>query len=121
MQKLLTNLCKKFQHICVSLHVNFNDSLTNGVVSFEQLGPELYWLILDLKLHQALGYQPIHSQMKVITSRMQQEKKLISLKGLFVCVPGQTFKMQLMLSRLAPVVFVLYLFLSFSTLFFFLS
>ena len=29
---------KKFQHICVSL-VNFNESLTNDIVSFEQLGP----------------------------------------------------------------------------------
>ena len=33
---------KKFQHICVSLDVNFNESLTNDVVSFEQLGPEMY-------------------------------------------------------------------------------
>ena len=32
---------KKFQHICVSLNVNFNESLTNDVVSFEQLGPDL--------------------------------------------------------------------------------
>ena len=32
---------KKFQHICVSLDVNFNESLTNDVVSFEQLGPDL--------------------------------------------------------------------------------
>ena len=31
---------KKFQNICVSLDVNFNESLTNDVVSFEQLGPE---------------------------------------------------------------------------------
>ena len=30
---------KKFQHICVSLDVTFNESLTNDVVSFEQLGP----------------------------------------------------------------------------------
>ena len=30
---------KKFQHICVSLDVNFNESLTKDVVSFEQLGP----------------------------------------------------------------------------------
>ena len=29
----------KIQHICVSLDVNFNESLTNDVVSFEQLGP----------------------------------------------------------------------------------
>ena len=30
---------KHFQHICVSLDVNFNESLNNDVVSFEQLGP----------------------------------------------------------------------------------
>ena len=30
---------KKFQHISVSLDLNFNESLTNHVVSFEQLGP----------------------------------------------------------------------------------
>ena len=33
---------KKFQHICVSLDVNFNKSLTNDIVSFEQLGPGLW-------------------------------------------------------------------------------
>ena len=31
--------CKKFQHICISFNVNFNESLTNDIVSFEQLGP----------------------------------------------------------------------------------
>ena len=31
---------KKFRHICISLDLNFNESLTNDVVSFEQLGPE---------------------------------------------------------------------------------
>ena len=31
---------KKFPHICVSLDVNLNESLTNDVVSFEQLGPD---------------------------------------------------------------------------------
>ena len=30
--------------ICVSLDVNFNESLTNDVVSFEQLGPVLPYL-----------------------------------------------------------------------------
>ena len=30
---------KKFQHIRVSLDLNFNESLTNDTVSFEQLGP----------------------------------------------------------------------------------
>ena len=33
---------ENFQHICVSLDVNFNESLTNDIVSFEQLGPDLY-------------------------------------------------------------------------------
>ena len=33
---------KKFQYICVSLDVNFNESLTNDIVSFEQLGPGLH-------------------------------------------------------------------------------
>ena len=39
---------KKFQHICVSLNVNFNESLTNDVVSFKQLGPGFFfvWLLL---------------------------------------------------------------------------
>ena len=33
---------KKFQHICVSLDVNFNESLTNDIVSFEQPGPAMF-------------------------------------------------------------------------------
>ena len=40
---------KKFQHICVSLDVNFNELLTNNVVSFEQLGP-------DGKVHEHSAY-----------------------------------------------------------------
>ena len=36
---------KKFQHICVSLDVNFNKSLTNDIVSFEQLGSG--WVLCD--------------------------------------------------------------------------
>ena len=39
LQKLLTFFSKKFQHICISLNINFNVLLTNNVVSFEQLGP----------------------------------------------------------------------------------
>ena len=31
---------KKLQHICLSLDVNFNESLTNDIISFEQLGPD---------------------------------------------------------------------------------
>ena len=51
MQKLLTFFSKKFQHICVSLNVNFNESLNNDVVSFEQLGPEVFFFFyLDVRL-----------------------------------------------------------------------
>ena len=39
LQKLLTFFSKKYQNICVSLDLNFNESLTNDIVSFEQLGP----------------------------------------------------------------------------------
>ena len=42
LQKLLIFLQQKIQHICISLNVNFNESLTNDIVSFEQLGPDLY-------------------------------------------------------------------------------
>ena len=41
LQKLLTFFSKKFQHICISLDENFNESLTNDIVSFEQLGPDV--------------------------------------------------------------------------------
>ena len=40
---------KKFQHIYVSLNVNFNESLTNDIVSFEQLGPGLSVQEMKLK------------------------------------------------------------------------
>ena len=39
---------KKFWHICLSLNVNFNESLTNDVVSFEQLGPDFRRDLIDL-------------------------------------------------------------------------
>ena len=46
---------KKCRHICVSLDVNFNESLTNDVVSFEQLGPGLLFTsfrrVLDKPSH----------------------------------------------------------------------
>ena len=49
LQKLLTFFsAEKNQHICVSLNVNFNESLTNDIVSFEQLGPGL------------CSYHPVH-------------------------------------------------------------
>ena len=44
---------KTFQHICVSLDVNFNESLTNDIVSFEQLGLDvldMVWVCMWFKL-----------------------------------------------------------------------
>ena len=46
-QKLLTFFQQKISHICISLDVNFNESLTNYVVSFEQLGSDF---LDDIKL-----------------------------------------------------------------------
>ena len=41
---------KKFQHICVSLDVNFNESLTKDVVSFEQVGPNhLFFIFVNTR------------------------------------------------------------------------
>ena len=39
MQKLLTFFQQKYQHICIFNDQSFNDTLTNDIVSFEQLGP----------------------------------------------------------------------------------
>ena len=51
---------KIFQHICLSLDVNFNESLTNDIVSFEKLGPVVFhsqmfyflcWHLSQLKIY----------------------------------------------------------------------
>ena len=42
---------KKNQHTCVSFDVNFNESLTNDVVSFEQVGPVVYTVKPVLSKH----------------------------------------------------------------------
>ena len=55
---------KKFQHICVSLDVDFNKSLTNDVVSFEQLGPAVYseFLFLHKETLHPLAIQNVPSE-----------------------------------------------------------
>ena len=47
---------KNFQHICVSLDVNFNESLTNNVVSFEQLGPGFQQTFFSFFFFQKIGF-----------------------------------------------------------------
>ena len=55
-QKLLTFFCKTFQHICVSLNVNFKESLTNDIISFEQLGPGLYSQWINSVIYSATNH-----------------------------------------------------------------
>ena len=42
---------KKFQNMCVSLDVNFKESLTKDIVSFEQLGPVLHLVLAVFQPH----------------------------------------------------------------------
>ena len=49
---ILIFFAEKFQHICISLDVNFNESLTNDIVSFEQLGPECSKIIFQISVFQ---------------------------------------------------------------------
>ena len=53
---------KKFQHICVPLDVNLNESLTNDIVSFEQLGPSVHTNIyLHTTVLNGTGFKAIFS------------------------------------------------------------
>ena len=54
-------ISKKFRHICVSLDVNFNESLTNDVVSFEQLGPPFYQSFIVVKTDKNQSFAPVLS------------------------------------------------------------
>ena len=58
---------KRFQHICVSLDVNFNQSLTNDIVSFEQLGPEV-----RAKQTLQAGLRWAGPQTAIITSQLSE-------------------------------------------------
>ena len=52
MQKLLTFFSKNISVYAIFNDQNFNDALTNDIVSFEQLGPELLYNSLTLKSEQ---------------------------------------------------------------------
>ena len=69
---------KKFQYICVSLNVNFNESLTNDIVSFEQLGPEFF---LEIYAQVSVFLQhPVRNRCFVHVSK--QNKLLMTLMWL---------------------------------------
>ena len=54
---------KKFQRICVSPDVNFNESLTNDVISFEQLGPDFHNINAHTNFAETTDiYSSIHKQ-----------------------------------------------------------
>ena len=76
---------KKFQHICVSLDLNFSESLTNDVVSFEQLGPDiLSYLDEALIMHiTRLGKK------KYLQKKKQKKHKILIL---FFFTIGATLK-----------------------------
>ena len=40
---------KKYPHICISHDINFNESFTNDIVSFEQLGPKVSHIDMHAK------------------------------------------------------------------------
>ena len=55
---------KKIQHICLSLDANFNELLTNDIVSFEQLGPacKRCWFLKYLKASLYFIYVYLHTK-----------------------------------------------------------
>ena len=78
-----------FQHICVSLYVNFNESLTNDIVSFEELGQDCYSLELPLQgssneqLQHVLwrntdtyAFMLIHHKMPTLAASLDQIQKI---------------------------------------------
>ena len=56
---------KKFQHICVSIDVNFNESLTKDIVSFEQLDPDLH----NINAHTKFGENPMTFTQVIVRKR----------------------------------------------------
>ena len=68
---------KKFQHICVSLDVNFNESLTNDAVSFEQLGPDFFFLFV----HENMLWILIRSEMHCQGASNEYPEPMFSLRN----------------------------------------
>ena len=66
---------KKFQHICASFDVNFNESLTNDVVSFEQLGPDLHIVNAHISFGENLliSYSRFYPETKILTDVQQTD------------------------------------------------
>ena len=70
---------KKFQHICISLDVNFNKLLTNDIVSFEQLGPDVLLysqLSLSGNPRDYLKYFKIFVPQHIRFAELRKKKKI---------------------------------------------
>ena len=79
---------KKYQHICVSLDVNFNESLTNDVVSFEQLGPDLNLLNIMWITPLICSYGILTDQRKILNYRLSRNRHNIEQA---FSIPGNGF------------------------------
>ena len=82
---------KKFQHICVSLDVNFNGSLTNDIVSFEQLGPGWYDLLLYHKWALSLVMVQLHLLVLKISLHLDIIFLLSSVHGIVLICTQHSF------------------------------
>ena len=83
----LTFFQQKIQHICVSLDVNFNESLTNDIVSFEQLGPEI---LIGLKKCMSLKCMSLtkvlgKSDDKLVIFLLSQKNKALHFLQIVSC------------------------------------
>ena len=75
---------KIFKHICLSLDVNFNESLTNDVVSFEQLGPDIF-LISPFK------HYVVSTHLKHLIKALLLSMKLVLLINLKLLTTANSF------------------------------
>ena len=82
---------KKFQHICVSLYVNFNESLTNDVVTFEQPGLDCFYLLYYLGIGTGAGWvYPISFLLQYMMHVAECNAVVKSVTDFFsqLCLPG---------------------------------
>ena len=72
---------KKFQHTCVSFDVNFNESLTNDIISFEQLGPAVF---STTKTTDSINFRLEHFIHKIVLQTRFDEVELNNVQKLVV-------------------------------------
>ena len=78
---------KKFQYICVSFDVNFNESLTNDDVSFEQLGPGVSVLFRDSSYDSSEVCKAAYIPLALVGGARFQDTKMGSIGLVCLFVP----------------------------------